>query len=87
MIGRVFITGVSSGIGLALAREYLRQGVAVYGVSRREPNELINEPKFHFERVDLANSQTVPGALKRLPWRRWEMRHGAGNIGCGRTWR
>ena len=66
MIGRVFITGVSSGIGLALAREYLRQGVAVYGVSRREPNELINEPKFHFERMDLANSQTVPGALKRL---------------------
>ena len=33
----ILITGVSSGIGEGLAREYLRQGATVWGLSRRCP--------------------------------------------------
>ncbi len=37
---KVFITGVSSGIGLALASQYLAEGHEVYGLSRRPcPNK------------------------------------------------
>jgi NAD(P)-dependent dehydrogenase (short-subunit alcohol dehydrogenase family) len=52
--GKVFITGVSSGIGEALADLYLRQGYEVYGTSRRAPYALLKRPGFHFRSFDLA---------------------------------
>src|SRR5262245_10634740 len=49
----IFITGVSSGIGHALAKRYLDQGETVYGVSRRKPEDLASNPRFHFAAHDL----------------------------------
>ena len=49
----VFITGVSSGIGHALAAEYLDQGFRVYGVSRRCPADLIEREGFFHRSLDL----------------------------------
>jgi NAD(P)-dependent dehydrogenase (short-subunit alcohol dehydrogenase family) len=66
MIGNVLITGVSSGIGWGLAREYLTKGIQVYGLSRRRPKEFIESPSFHFESIDLIESDKVPEGLKRL---------------------
>lgn len=66
MIGNVLITGVSSGIGWALAREYLLQGVRVIGVSRREPEDLQENPKFKFESVDLRSSEDVTAVVRKL---------------------
>lgn len=49
----VFITGVSSGIGLALAKIYLSKGWKVYGTSRSCPIDLINNSNFIFKKFDL----------------------------------
>ncbi len=54
---QVFITGVSSGIGLGLVHEYLRRGDQVAGVSRRTP-EIAND-RFQFHSVDLTDSDTT----------------------------
>ena len=66
MIRNVFITGVSSGIGLGLAREYLRQGVQVCGLSRREPKEFTGQVNFRFARADLLQLETLPGIVRNL---------------------
>jgi len=49
----VFVTGVSSGIGHAMCAELLARGDAVYGVSRRTPDDLVEHEKFHFASIDL----------------------------------
>jgi len=66
MIGNVFITGVSSGIGWGLARQYLSQDWRVYGLSRREPADLAANPNFRFESVDLSNPERVEPGVKKL---------------------
>ena len=58
----VFITGVSSGIGAGLAENYLELGCQVFGVSRREPRDLLERERFHFESLDLADANNI--ALK-----------------------
>ena len=60
----VFITGNSSGIGLALTGEYLARGYQVYGVSRRGcplQDDALNDAQ-----CDLADFDTVPPALQSL---------------------
>ncbi|MBJ9974794.1 SDR family NAD(P)-dependent oxidoreductase [Pseudomonas sp. S75] len=52
-MAQVFITGVSTGIGLALARLHLARGDEVWGVSRRAPIDLITHPRLHFRALDL----------------------------------
>lgn len=56
---RVFITGVSSGIGEALAKLYLSLDYEVYGVSRRAPRELLTHNRFFFKTFDLASSNAI----------------------------
>jgi benzil reductase ((S)-benzoin forming) len=58
-----FISGVSTGIGLSLAKQLLAQGYRVYGVSRREPAELIADSNFRFCALDFANSNAAAQAL------------------------
>jgi benzil reductase ((S)-benzoin forming) len=66
MTRNVFITGVSSGIGWGLAREYLAQGIQVWGVSRREPKDLVGEPNFRFKSVDLSKPELIGRAIQEL---------------------
>ena len=63
---RVFITGVSSGIGHALAREYLDCGCRVYGVSRRCPTDLIEREGFAYQSLDLQDHGKTKPALATL---------------------
>ena len=49
----VFITGVSSGIGLSLAQRALDLGYKVYGTSRRRPDRLLHNRNFRFASIDL----------------------------------
>ena len=37
------VTGAASGIGLAVAKRFLAEGYAVYGMSRREASPLTHE--------------------------------------------
>ncbi len=62
----VFITGVSSGLGKALAKHYLAAGCRVYGISRRSPEDLLGFLDFHFFPVDLADLRALPVALASL---------------------
>lgn len=56
----VFITGVSSGIGEALAQLYLAQGHVVYGTARRTPYGLMAHPNFRFRSFDLSSVSAIP---------------------------
>lgn len=53
----VFISGVSSGIGLALATLYLSKGWVVYGLSRKPPQALMENKNFKFKHCDLLKIQ------------------------------
>jgi len=61
---KVLITGSSSGIGNGLAKEYLRQGAEVYGISRRKPSMLEKEPAYHHLSLDLTN---YASAKEKIP--------------------
>lgn len=50
----VFISGVSDGVGFALAKLYLDRGWTVYGISRRCPEQLCVHERFVFKSIDLA---------------------------------
>ncbi len=62
----VFITGVSSGIGYALSQRFLQDGWFVYGISRREPETLMKNKRFHFKPLDLKNLQSIEPTLQVL---------------------
>ena len=52
---KIFISGVSSGLGYGLAKVYLAMGHEVYGCSRRKPEDLVDQG-LHFAAIDLADS-------------------------------
>jgi len=55
----IIITGVSSGIGLAIAREALAKGFVVQGVGRNSPNELKGQQNWTFTPCDLTDLAAV----------------------------
>ncbi len=57
----VLITGVSSGIGRALAADFLAKGYRVYGISRRDPG--LEGPGFTFIPCDLSETETIASSL------------------------
>ncbi|MHA3735745.1 SDR family oxidoreductase [Pseudomonas sp. Eth.TT006] len=61
---RVFITGVSSGIGEALAQLHLHNGHTVFGTSRRQPYALMDHPNFHFRPFDLSRPSEMGQLFK-----------------------
>jgi benzil reductase ((S)-benzoin forming) len=62
----IFITGVSSGIGHALANWYLDRGDRVFGCSRREPGDLVGRDRFDFESFDLRDPEATAAGVARL---------------------
>jgi benzil reductase ((S)-benzoin forming) len=62
----IFITGVSSGIGYALAEAYLSAGARVFGISRRPPAGLPAHSAFAFLPVDLSDLEAIAPAVERL---------------------
>ena len=58
------ITGASSGLGLALCNEFLKQGETVIGLSRTSPK--IKHPNFKFISLDLTNLKQVESTFKDL---------------------
>jgi len=61
---RLFITGIGSGLGRALAVEALKRGYEVYALSRHLPEDL--EGKISFVECDLLALEGIPTALERL---------------------
>jgi benzil reductase ((S)-benzoin forming) len=58
----IYITGVSSGLGYGLAKVCLEQGATVYGCSRREPKDLVDQG-LRFQAIDLADADAGEGLL------------------------
>ena len=62
---KIFISGVSSGLGYGLAKAYLAMGQEVYGCSRRKPEDLVDQG-LHFAAIDLADSMAGPSEFCKL---------------------
>jgi benzil reductase ((S)-benzoin forming) len=59
----ILITGVSSGLGLALAEAYLAQGDTVYTLGRTLPKHLDSNPHFFFFPYDLSETFMIRDTL------------------------
>lgn len=66
----VLITGISSGIGSALAMEYLKAEDNVYGISRKSNKDLETFENYHFASVDLSSydqiKENLPGFVEGI---------------------
>src|SRR6266853_2418630 len=62
LMKHVFLTGASSGIGLAIAKLLVAQGHEVWGTSRNL-ERLPKVPRFHPVRLDLADRLSVEAAF------------------------
>nr|VFJ51843.1 MAG: NAD(P)-dependent dehydrogenase, short-chain alcohol dehydrogenase family [Candidatus Kentron sp. FW] len=62
----LFITGVSSGLGHALATTYLDRNWQVFGASRRTPDDISEHPNFRFRCLDLREQQDIGAVLTAL---------------------
>lgn len=61
------ITGVSSGLGKAMAQELLDRNFSVTGICRQSPQALIHNKKFQFMKLDLSDSNAVSNFLLHFP--------------------
>src|SRR6266404_6366460 len=59
---RIFLTGASSGIGLALAQSLIAQGHEVWGTSR-DPKRIPEMPGLHPLRLDLTDAHSIEEAF------------------------
>jgi len=60
---RVFLTGASSGIGLAIAKALSERGDEVWGTSR-QPGRIPQLPRVHAVRLDLSERNSIDQAFK-----------------------
>ncbi len=63
---KIFITGIGSGLGEALAKEYLEAGEKVYALSRHLPKSLEGFSNLHFYKIDLFAHEKIASALQQL---------------------
>ena len=60
----ILITGVGSGLGLALAKKYLENGNRVYAIGRDLPPVLDQHPKLTFFLYDLRETSTLKDKIR-----------------------
>ena len=67
---KIFITGVSSGLGLYIAKEFLDSGDEVWGIGRRGFNlkefDQSCQKKFRYEQCDTSNGEQVKSIFKKM---------------------
>ncbi len=51
---KLLITGTSKGLGYGLAKKYLHDGHTVYGISRTQNSDFVNETNFKFLALDIS---------------------------------
>lgn len=62
----ILITGVSSGLGEALAEKYLENGDSVYAIGKTLPKKLDHYPHFFFFPYDLSETFMIQSTLKEF---------------------
>jgi len=60
----ILITGIGSGLGEALAKEYLENGDTVYAIGRSLSKILDNHPRFFFFPYDLSQTFMIKAEIK-----------------------
>jgi len=65
-VKNILITGIGSGLGEALAKEYLAQGHHVYAIGRTFPKELDHDPHFFFFPFDLRQTFMIQSSIKEF---------------------
>jgi len=60
----ILITGVSSGLGFALAQAYLDKGNVVYAIGKTLPKPFENNPHFFFFPYDLSDIAKIKSTLR-----------------------
>jgi NAD(P)-dependent dehydrogenase (short-subunit alcohol dehydrogenase family) len=63
---KILITGVSTGLGAALAKAALKRGDAVYAIGRHENKALSNRPGYYFLPADLSDIEMIPENIKEF---------------------
>ena len=63
---KIFITGIGSGLGEALAKLYLEAGEEVYAISRILPRALQKFDNLHFVQLDLRALEKIDRAMEEL---------------------
>ncbi len=67
---KVFISGVSGGLGLALAEEFIRRGNAVWGIGRRAADtfrtETLSSEIFRYFECDTADGAQVKNVFNKM---------------------
>ncbi|MGC6456475.1 MAG: SDR family NAD(P)-dependent oxidoreductase [Coraliomargaritaceae bacterium] len=62
---RALVTGSSAGIGLALSKMLLNEGVAVIGMSR-QPDRAIDDSRYHPVPFDLSDTSGLPNKMNAI---------------------
>ena len=62
----ILITGVSSGLGEALAKAYLENGDNVYAIGKTTPKKLDRHPHFFFFPYDLSETFMIQSTLREF---------------------
>ncbi len=62
IVKKIFITGVSAGIGKAIAKAATEKGHEVWGTSR-DISRLPSLPRLHWVQLDLSNPDSIDGAF------------------------
>jgi len=76
----VLITGISSGFGLAMARQFSEDGHIVYGTVRREVEEL---PGVHYLHADVRDNEQVKAAVSAVIFEQGHIDVLVNNAGMG----
>ncbi|HIE35394.1 MAG TPA: SDR family NAD(P)-dependent oxidoreductase [Campylobacterales bacterium] len=63
---RVFITGIGSGLGEALAKEFVEADIEVYAVSKNLPKALKDKENLHFRQLNLFAFEKIERVLDEL---------------------
>ncbi|MCF8253524.1 MAG: SDR family oxidoreductase [Bacteroidia bacterium] len=78
----IVITGVSKGIGLALAKQLIAKGAIVFGLGRNQAEDF-KHPNFHFINCDVRNSQSVQTSFTKIYETKTEIHGLINNAGLG----
>jgi alcohol dehydrogenase len=64
MTKTIFITGIGSGIGRALAEKHIERGNRVYAIGRHEDKSIMSHPHFHFFHLDFHEPELIRDDLR-----------------------
>ena len=77
------VTGVSSGIGFATARELIRQGFLTFGTIREQSKVENPLPGLEMVRLDVRDDESVKAAVTEVVDRAWRIDALVNNAGAG----